>query len=85
MRVSENLAEIYAHRGDRSKAEALLRNVLAVVPEETVEAVEGAIDKAADETTKIQTDARHGCPHSIACGDFLARSSKGREVSFHSL
>ena len=33
VRVSENLAEIYARRGDRKAAEALLRKILAVTPE----------------------------------------------------
>ena len=33
LRVSENLAEIYARRGDRKAAEALLRKILAVTPE----------------------------------------------------
>jgi tetratricopeptide (TPR) repeat protein len=33
LRVSENLAEIYARRGDRKKAEALLRKILEVTPE----------------------------------------------------
>ena len=33
MRVSQNLAEIYARRGDLKRAEALLRRVLAVTPE----------------------------------------------------
>jgi tetratricopeptide (TPR) repeat protein len=33
MRVSQNLAEIYARRGDLARAEALLRKVLAVTPE----------------------------------------------------
>ncbi len=33
LRVSENLAEIYAHRGDRKQAEALLRKILAITPE----------------------------------------------------
>jgi len=33
LRVSENLAEIYARRGDRKRAEALLRKILEVTPE----------------------------------------------------
>jgi len=33
LRVSQNLAEIYAHRGDLPRAEALLRKVLAVTPD----------------------------------------------------
>lgn len=33
LRVSGNLAEIYAHRGDLTRAETLLRKVLAVTPE----------------------------------------------------